>query len=99
MDDFDFGSLRNGRQPYKKREKEKPPDMKAEFSKMERRLNVKISMAERRIAEMVKTFKQSARDVWKEIYPTLVKMWGASNGIGRKIAMLDMMLEKDGQNT
>lgn len=99
MEDFDFGSLKKNRQPYKKPEKKKSPDIKAEVSKMERRLNVKISMAERRMAEMVKTFKQSARDIWKEIYPTLVKMWGASNGIGRKIAMLDMMLEKNGRNT
>lgn len=37
-------------------------------------------------------YRDNMMDVWMEIYPTLVKMWGTSRGIGLKIARLNTMI-------
>ena len=38
-------------------------------------------------------YKENVRELWSRIYPTIVKMWGTKNGIGKTATKLDMLLE------
>ena len=42
----------------------------------------------------VTNYKHDLVETWVEIFPTLVKMWGTTRGIGKKIGILDQLIRQ-----
>ena len=53
------------------------------------------SIVNARIASEASMFVPDVVELWKEVFPSLRKMWGTSSGIGKKIGMINMLLVKD----
>lgn len=61
----------------------------------------KISHMEGRIKKFkdelqasVEIYEKNITEIWSEIYPTLVKMWGTGGKFSRKIAELDLLIHR-----
>lgn len=44
------------------------------------------------------TYKKSLKELWDEIFPTLVKMWGLRSGIGARVSKINQIISDETLN-
>jgi hypothetical protein len=56
--------------------------------------NAELLRFQKEIKAELEGYKESLGELWEEVYPTLIKMWGTSRGIGRKVSKIDQLIRQ-----